>query len=175
MAAEQDPSPRKLVYLRDRAARPKSRAPRGDRRAPAPPVGELLGEATWLGRALTVVAAGIAGYWLLVVAGAVHPEPEGWRSLGKAALPHLFLVLCCGFAASSLLRDAVRSSVPVAVAAGALVLLTLDGIGRLLISGDLSEVSLSVRTQILANAGGLAIGVWALSYSVRLQRRDRHT
>jgi len=175
MAAERDQSPRKLVYLRDRAARPKPRAPRSDRRAPNPPTGDLIGEAIWLGRALFVVAAGTISYWLLVVIGAIRVASEGgaWRSLASASLAHLFLTASSGLAAVTLLRDAVRSAVPVSAAASALVLMTLESLGRLLVSGDLAEVSLSVRTQILANAGGLAIGVWALSYAIRLQRRGR--
>jgi hypothetical protein len=177
MAAEQDQSPRKLVYLRDRTPRPKARLPRADRRVPSPPAGDLIGEATWLGRALFVVAGGMVAYWLLAVVGAIRVGSEGgvWRSLATSSLAHLFLTGTCGFAAVTLLRDTVRSSVPVAAAASALVLVTLESLGRLLVSGDLAEVSLSVRTQILASAGGLAVGVWALSYSIRLQRRDRHS
>lgn len=174
MAAEQDQSPRKLVYLRDRTAKPKVRPPRVDRRVPSPPVGDLIGEATWLGRALFVVAGGTVSYWLLVAVGAIRVGSAGdaWRSLASASLAHLFLTASSGFAGVTLLRDAIRSAVPVAVAASGLVLLTLESLGRLFVNGDLAEVSLSVRTQILANAGGLAVGVWALSYAIRLQRRD---
>lgn len=112
---------------------------------------------------------------MLVVAGALHPNPgEGaFRELGGDSLAHLFLTVSCGAAALRLLRDVGRSSAHVALAAGALVFMTLYRLAHLVVDGDLSEVSLSVRTEILANAAGLAIGIWAFSYALRLQRRDR--
>jgi hypothetical protein len=175
MAADHDQSPRKLVYLRDRAPRPRPRVARHDRRPTGQPPADLAGEATWLGRALFVVAAGTIGYWLLALSGAIQPSTSDdlWRSLAGASLAHVFLTACCGIAAVRLFRDAAHSVVVVAAAAGALVLVTLEGLARLVVSGDLSEVSLSVRTQILADAGGLAIGIWAFSYALRLQRRER--
>lgn len=172
MEADQDPSPRKLVYLRDRSTRSK---PRGERRAPPQPASDLLGEATWLGRVLFVVAAATICYWLLILSDAIHPSrgSEAWRSLAAASMAHVFLTVSCGAAALRLLRDAGRSAVHVGLAAGGLVVVTLEGLARLVVSGDLSEVSLSVRSEILANAAGLAIGIWAFSYALRLQRRER--
>ena len=175
MEADHDSSPRKLVYLRDRTTRTKPRNPRGDRRVPVQPPSDLLGEATWLGRVLFVVAAATVGYWLLILSDAIHLSrgDEAWRSLAAASMAHAFLTASSGAAALRLLRDPARSVVHVGLAAGGLIVVTLEGLARLVVSGDLSEVSLSVRTEILANAAGLAIGIWAFSYALRLQRRER--
>lgn len=175
MAVDQDSAPRKLVYLRDRTLRSRPRTARPDRRATIQPATELVGEATWLGRVLFVVAASAVAYWILVLWGALQPSrgEETWRVLATTSLAHAFMLGSCALAAHRLLRDATRSTVYVAVAAGALIVVALEGLAGLLVSGELSDVSLSVRSEILATAANLAIGVWAFSYALRLQRRER--
>lgn len=175
MAVDHDHAPRKLVYLRDRASRPRPRPSRAERRSPARAVGDLAGEATWLGRALFVVAGGTVTYWLLALSGAVDTGrgSAALRSLAAASLAHAFLTGTTGVAALRLLRDAGRCTAQVALAAGALIVIALEGIGGLVLGGDLAEVSLAQRTEILANAAALAVGVWAGSYAFRAQRRDR--
>ena len=175
MAADQDPARTKLVYLRDRSPRPKARGVRPDRKPTVSPTNELAGEAVWLGRTLMVVAAGTVAYWLLTLSGGVqaHRGATAWRALASSSLAHAFLIGSNGLAATRLLRDGARCSAQVALAAGALVVIALEGLARLVVDGDLSEVSLSVRTEILVNAGVLAIGIWAFSYALRTQKRDR--
>lgn len=145
-----------------------------ERRPATQPARDLAAEATWLGRTLFVVAAGTVAYWLLALSGAFRPaHGGGLRALATASLAQAFLASSAGVAAMRLLRDAAGCGVHVALASGALVAVALSGLARLLVDGDLSEVSLAVRAEILAEAGGLAIGLWAFSYALRAQRRER--
>jgi len=141
---------------------------RHERRPSAHLASDLVAEATWLGRALFMVAVATVGYWVLFLSGGVPSGGDSWRA--GDPLAHLFLTACTAIAAVRLFRDAARSAVNVALAAGALVVVTLESLARPVMSG-LSQVDLWIRVQILADAAGLAVGIWAFSYALRLQRR----
>ncbi len=171
MAAERGQSSQKLVYLRDHALRPRSRG-RSSRRSPTPPPVELATEGAWLGRSLLVVATGPLLYWLGVLAGATRPEgAEAWRWASSHALPHLFLTGSAAYAARALLRTDPRPELLVGVAAGALIVLALEGVTRAMTTGDIGDLSLSVRTNVLVQTATLAVGIWAASFAVRSERR----
>lgn len=172
MAADRGQSSHKLVYLRDHTPRPRARTARNARRSPAPPPADLAAEGTWLGRALLVVAAGLAVYWLGVLVGAARPETDhAWRHASSHALPHLFLATSAAFAARTLLRATSPASLLVGIVAGAMIVLALEGITRAMTAGDLGDLSLSVRTNVLVQTATLAIGIWAGSFALRAQRR----
>ncbi len=172
MAAERGQSSQKLVYLRDHTPRPRSRGSRNTRRSSTPPPADLAAEGAWLGRSLFVIAGGLALYWVLVLGGAARPEgDEAWRWASAHALPHLFLAATAAYAARALLRADSRPSLLVGVTAGALIVLALEGITRAMIAGDIGDLSLSVRTNVLVQTATLAIGIWAASFAVRSERR----
>jgi len=171
MAAERGQSSQKLVYLRDHTPR-RSRSSRGGRRSPTPPPAELAAEAIWLGRCLLVIAATLVVYWLGVLGGATRPETDqAWRWTSAHALPHLFLAGSALLAARALFRTEARATLFVGVAAGALIVLALEGITRAMTGGELGDLSLSVRSEVLLQTATLAIGVWAASYALRFERR----
>ena len=177
MAADREQAPRKLVYLRDRTPRPKARAARAEKKPRPPAASDLHAEGVWLGRVLFVVAASTVIYWLIVLSGGIHAGigAGAWRSAVTMLFAHLVLVGTCGVAALRLLRDLTRSIAHVALAAGAAVAVSVEGLARLVIGGDLSDVTnltLSTRTDILANTAALGVGIWALSYALRAQRRE---
>lgn len=169
MSVDREQSPQKLVYLRDHTPRPRNRASQRERRSTSVTRPELASEAAWLGRALLLVAAVTLLYWLAVVSGAVAPESdESWRWTLAHSLAHLFLAASAAMAGRLLLQSGPRAPLFVAVAAGALVVIALEGLTRVVIVGGLSEVSLSTRSDIPAL---LAVGIWAGSYALRADRR----
>jgi hypothetical protein len=172
MASDQEQTSRKLVYLRDHSPRIRPRTIRSERKPQQPPPADLAGEAAWLGRSLFAVAGAAAVYWLLVSTGGIRPEgDEAWRWTMSHSLSHAFVTGTCGLAARVLLRGAPRATLFIALAAGGMIVTALEGLTHLLISGDLAQISLSARTDILARAALLAIGIWASSYALRADRR----
>ena len=172
MAADRGQSSQKLVYLRDHANRPRSRNLRGPRRSSAPPPVELATEGTWLGRSLLLVAGVLGLYWLGILGGTMRPGgDEAWRWTSSHALPHLFVAGSAAFAARSIFRAESRATLVVGLVAGGLLVLALEGITRSLGGGDLGDLSLSVRANVLLQTTTLAIGVWAASYAIRSERR----
>ena len=171
MAAERGQSSQKLVYLRDHTPRPRSRIARNSQRSTPPPA-DLASAATWLARSLLVGAGGLLLYWMGLASGTSHPGgSESWRWASSHALPHLFLAGSAAFTARTLLRSEERAHLFVALVAGALIVLALEGLTRAVIGGDLGDLSLSVRTDVLVHTGTLAIGVWAASFAVRSDSR----
>jgi hypothetical protein len=121
---------------------------------------------------LLVVASVTALYWLAVVTGAVTAEgEESWRWTLSHSLAHLFLAASAAMAGRLLLQSGPRAPLFVAVAAGGLVVIALEGLTRMVIVGGLSEISLSARSDILTKAAVLAVGIWAGSYALRADRR----
>lgn len=172
MPTDREQTPRKLVYLRDHTPKPRGRATRIERKVAPSTHPELAGEAAWLGRSLLAVSGGIVVYWLLMITGAVRPEGQAaWNWTMSHSLPHLFLALVTAFAARLVLRSQSRAALFVALAAGALIVVAIEGLAHHVVSGDLSKISLAVRTDILTHAAMLAIGVWAASYALRVDRR----
>jgi hypothetical protein len=172
MSVDREQSPQKLVYLRDHTPKPRSRSPRQERRTSSTPRPELASEAAWLGRSLVLVAAVTLLYWLAVVTGAVVAESdESWRWTLAHSLAHFFLAASAGMAGRLLLQNGPRAPLFVAVAAGGLVVIALEGLTRMVIVGGLSEISLSARSDILTKAAVLAAGIWAGSYALRADRR----
>ncbi len=173
MAAERDPSPRKLVYLRDHTPRPRLRARRPDRRrAGAAPPPELAAEAAWLGRFLIAAGAFTLLYWLALAVGAVLPEgEEAWRWTLSHGLAHLFLAASAAMAGRLLLQGGARAPLFVAVAAGALLVTALEGLTRMVVAGGMADISLGARSDILTKSAVLALGIWSASYALRADRR----
>jgi hypothetical protein len=172
MAADQEQSPRKLVYLRDHTPKLRNRSPRQERRTTAAPRPELASEAAWLGRSLILLSVVTLMYWLAVATGAVLAESEeSWRWTLSHSLAHLFLAASSGMAGRLLLQNGTRAPLFVAVAAGGLVVIALEGLTRMVIVGGLAEISLGARSDILTKAGVLAAGIWAGSYALRADRR----
>jgi hypothetical protein len=172
MATEREQTPRKLVYLRDHTPRPRARVARSERKSAPSAHPELAGEAAWLGRSLLAVSGGIVVYWLLVLTGAIRPEGQAaWNWTVSHSLAHVFLAFAAGLAARLVLRGQVRAPLFVALSAGALIVVALEGLAHHVVNGDLSQISLAARTDILTRAAMLAIGVWAASFALRAARR----
>ncbi|MEW6272148.1 MAG: hypothetical protein AB1689_22935 [Thermodesulfobacteriota bacterium] len=172
MATEREQTPRKLVYLRDHTPKPRGRPGRTERKTVPSAHPELAGEAAWLGRSLLAVAGGILVYWLLILTGAIRPEGQAaWNSVVSHSLAHVFLAFATGLAARLVLRGQARAPLFVALAAGALIVVAIEGLAQHVVGGDLSKISLAVRTDILTRAAMLAIGIWAASYALRTERR----
>jgi hypothetical protein len=171
MSTEHERTPHKLVYLRDHAPRPKVRNTRVDRK---PPVAhpELAGEAAWLGRLLLAASGLIVIHWLLVLSGAV--EVEGYATANWTAsrlLAHAYVAGIAAFSARQLLRGNARAPLLVAFAASGLVLVSIEGLAHLVVSTDLSRISLAARTDILTRSAMLGLGTWAASYALRTDLR----
>lgn len=144
---------------------------RPERKAPPAVHPELASEAAWLGRLLLAVAGGVVVYWMLITSGAIRLEGEAWNWTISQSLPHLFVALSTAWAARLLMRGATRAPLVVALAAGGLIVVAIEGLVHLVVNGDLSQISLAVRTDILTRTAMLAIGVWASSYALRAERR----
>jgi hypothetical protein len=174
MESKQDPSDRKLVYLHERAVRPRLRKPAPDRKPAPSSIGELAGEAGWLARALLAVVLGVVAAGLLR-ASAASAAPRGSedpQAIAVALAGSLSVIACCGAAAWRLLRAAAGSSILVAFAAGALALHGVSGVARALSEGFSPEPTLAHRVDVLAVGAGLAVAAWAASFASRLQRRE---
>jgi hypothetical protein len=172
MPTDHEQTPRKLVYLRDHAPRPRARTLRTERKPQPSAHPDLASEAAWLGRLLLTAAGSIAIYWVLILSGAIHPEGEAalnWSA--SRLLAHIYVAGAAAFAARQLLRGATRASLMVAFAASGLIVISLEGLAHLVINADLSRISLAGRTDILMRTAMLAIGVWAGSYALRADRR----
>ena len=169
MSIDREQSPQKLVYLRDHTPRPRNRATRQERRSASSARPELASEAAWLCRALLLVSLVTSLYWIAVVSGAVALDSdESWRWTVAHSLAHLFLAASAAMAGRVLLQSGPRAPLFVAVAAGGLLVIALEGLTRVVIVGGFSEVSLSTRSDIPAL---LAMGIWAGSYALRADRR----
>ncbi|MBM4243320.1 MAG: hypothetical protein FJ148_05820 [Deltaproteobacteria bacterium] len=171
MSTDHEHSPQKLVYLRDRAPRTKARNARAERE---PPVAhpDLANEATWLGRLLLAAAGLITIHGLLVLSGTLDADGDSVASSAASQLvAHAYLAAMVAFAAHQLLRGRERAPVLVAFAASGLILVALEVLTHLVVSADLSRISLAARTDILARSGMLGLGVWAGSYALRAGRR----
>jgi hypothetical protein len=171
MPSDHEQTPRKLVYLRDHAPRPRTRASRSERKPPPVPHIELVGEAAWLGRSLLAIAGGIAVYWLLIVSGAVHAEGDAWNWSVSRLLAHFYVAVSSVVAARRLLRGSPRAPLLIAFAASSLIVVSIEGLAHLMVTSDLSRISLAARTDILTRTAMLALGVWATSYALRTDRR----
>src|SRR5262245_52743533 len=172
MPTDHEQTPRKLVYMRDHAPRPRARSMRAERKPAVSAHPDLANEAAWLGRLLLAASGSIAIYWVLILSGAIHPEGEAalnWNT--SRLLAHVYVAAACAFAARPLLRGALRASLVVAFAASGLIVVSLEGLAHLIINADLSRISLAARTDILMRSAMLAIGVWASSYALRADRR----
>jgi hypothetical protein len=172
MSTDHEQTPRKLVYLRDHAPRARTRATRSERKPPAAPHPELVGEAAWLGRSLLAIAGGIAIYWVLILSGAVRAEGEAWNWTVSRLLAHIYVAASSVLAARRLLRGSPRAPLLVAFAASSLMVVSIEGLAHLMVSADLSRISLAARTDILARTAMLVLGVWAGSYALRTERRS---
>lgn len=173
MSTDHEQTPRKLVYLRDHAPRPRARALRPERRPSPPAHPELASEAAWLGRLLLTVSGMIAIYWLLILSGALDMEGDAGGNWSVSRLfAHVYVVGTAALAARQLLNGAARAPLLVAFAASSLIVVAVEGLAHLLINTDLSRISLAARTDILARTAMLVVGVWAGSYALRADRRS---
>jgi len=120
---------------------------------------------------LLTVAGGVVVYWLLLASGAIRLEGEAWNWTISQSLGHLFVALTAAWAARLMVRGATRAPLVVALAAGGLIVVAIEGLVHLVVNGDLSQISLAVRTDILTRTAMLAIGIWASSYALRAERR----
>lgn len=171
MSTDHERTPHKLVYLRDHAPRPRTRNVRVERK---PPVAhpELASEAAWLGRLLLAAAGMIVIHWLLVLSGAVEVEGDASSNWTVSRLfAHAYVAGIATFAARQLLRGNARAALLVAFASSGLILVAIEGLAHLVVSTDLSRVSLAARTDILTRSAMLGLGVWAASYALRVDRR----
>lgn len=176
MSTDHEQTPRKLVYLRDHAPRPRARTVRPERKQPPAAHPELASEAAWLGRLLTAVSGLLALQCLLVASGAVRPEAAlaaTWSA--SALLANLYVVVTTGLASRQLLHGALRAPALVALAASGMILVAIEGLAHLVINTDLSRISLGARMDILARTAMLAIGVWGASFALRSERRVQPT
>lgn len=174
MESKQDPSERKLVYLHERAVRPRQRKPAPERKPAPPSIGDLSGEANWLARALLAVVLGIVAAGLLRASAASAAAPRGSedpQAVAVALVASLFVIGCCGSAAWRLLRAPAGSAILVAVAAGALALQSVAGVARVLSDTASAEPTLAHRFDVLAIGAGVAVATWAISFASRLQGR----
>jgi hypothetical protein len=173
MSTDHEQTPRKLVYLRDHAPRPRARTVRPDRSKQPPATHpELASEATWLGRLLTMVSGLLALHCLLVASGAVKPEAAlaaNWSASGLLA--NLYVIVTTGMASRQLLHGALRAPALVALAASGMIVVAVEGLAHLVVNTDLSRISLGARMDILARTAMLAIGVWGASFALRAERR----
>ena len=173
MPTDHEQTPRKLVYLRDHAPRPRSRTLRPERKPSAASHPDLAGEAAWLGRLLLTVSGAIAIYWVLILSGAVRPEGEAaWNWTISRLLAHVYVAGAAALAARQLLRGNPRGTLLVAFAASGLIVVSIEGLAHLVVNDDLSRISLAARTDILTRTAALALGVWASSYALRAERRS---
>lgn len=178
MQSKQDPSERKLVYLHERAMRPRLRKPAPERKAAPASIGDLAGEANWLARALLAVVLGIVAAGLLRANAASAALPRGSedpQAVAVALAGSLFAIACCASAAWRLLRTPAGCSIHAAVAGGALALQSVTGLARVLTEAVSPDPTLAHRFDVLAVGAGLAVSAWAVSFASRLQRRDAPT
>jgi hypothetical protein len=172
MALDREQSPRKLVYLRDRAPRAKVKQRKQSRRQESQPGDELASEAIWLARCLLAIAVINAVYWILVTTGSIQGDnEEARRWLLSSSVSHVFVACSGAIGAALLYREVPRALVYVALSAGAMIVVALEGLARLFLAGDLAQLTLAARADILARAASLALGIWATSYVLRVQRR----
>jgi hypothetical protein len=172
MATDHEQTPRKLVYLRDHAPRPRGRAVRSERKPVPPAHPELASEASWLGRLLLTVSGLLAIHWLLVSSGAVQPEDEVAASWSISPLfANVYVAVAAALAARQLLHGTARAPVLVAVAASGMIVVAIEGLAHLVVNTDLSRIALDARVDILTRTAMLAIGIWGVSYARRADRR----
>jgi hypothetical protein len=84
---------------------------------------------------------------------------------------HAYVAGICAFAARQLLRGNARATLLVAFASSGLILVAVEGLAHLVVSTDLSRISLAARTDILTRSAMLGLGVWAASFALRADRR----
>jgi hypothetical protein len=173
MKTDNEQTPPKLVYLRDRVSRAAPRPRKAAHKAVVRPGDELASEAIWLGRSLFVIATTIGVYCLLVFSGSVViPGGEVRQWLLSLLIGDLFVGSAAAAGGILLLRESKRAAVHVSFAAGALIVVALEGLTHLVVSGDLGELTLTARLEVLLRSAAMAVGVWAISYVVRAQKRQ---
>lgn len=170
MSTDHEQSPRKLVYLRDHAPRPRVRTARPERK-PVVSHPELASEAAWLGRLLTATAGVLVVHALLVLTGGVTGEGDVTDWSASRLFASAYVAVTAALAARQLLRGNARAPLLVGFAASALLVVSIEGLAHLLLTTDLSRISLAARTDILTRTGMLGLGVWAASYALRADRR----
>ena len=52
------------------------------------------------------------------------------------------------------------------------MLVSIEGLAHLVVSTDLSRISLAARTDILTRSAMLGLGIWSASYALRADRRS---
>ena len=171
MSTDHEQSPRKLVYLRDHAPRPRARTTRPERK-PVVAHPELASEAAWLGRLLTATAGVLVVHAVLIMTGGIAAEGDVAADWSASRLfANAYVAASAALASRQLLRGHARAPLLVGFAASALLVVSIEGLAHLLITTDLSRISLAARTDILTRTGMLALGVWAASYALRADRR----
>jgi len=172
MKTGDEQTPPKLVYLRGRAPRAVARARKPARRPSIGPVDELASEAVWLGRSLFVVAGAIGVYCALILTGSIQGDGEESRHwLLSLLVGDVFVGLCSAAGGVLLMREVKRASLYVALAAGALIVVALQGLTHLVVSGELVELTLTARLEVLLRSATMALGVWAISFLIRAAKR----
>ena len=104
--------------------------------------------------------------------GAVEVEGDAatnWTA--SRLLAHAYVVAIAAFSARQLLRGNARAPLLLAFAASGLVLVSIEGLAHLVVSTDLSRISLAARTDILTRSAMLGLGIWTASYALRADRR----
>lgn len=145
---------------------------RADRKPPAAHP-EVASEAAWLGRLLLAASGMIVVHWLLVLSGAVEVEGDATANwTASRLLAHAYVAGIAAFSARQLLRSNARAPLLVAFAASGLMLVSIEGLAHLVVSTDLSRMSLAARTDILTRSAMLGLGIWATSYALRTDRRS---
>lgn len=169
MPSQREQRSQKLVYLRDRAPRAKARAAHKGRARPIDVSSSPDSETLWLARFCFGVAGILLLYWLGVLG--FHGGPQNadtWSWILSEGFPHLVVAVGAAFVAQSLLRSGPRAPQWVALLAGGLIILSLQGITRAMVAGDLDHLSLTIRIEVFVRTATLAIGIWAASYALRM-------
>lgn len=168
MASGREQPSQKLVYLRDRTPRPKTRPKQTGQVIPLDTNSRPNNEAVWLARSCFGVAGILVLYWLGVLGLGGGPESAPtWNWTLSEGLPHLVVAVAAGFIAQALLRSDARVRQWTGLLAGALLILSVQGIIRAMVGSDLDQLPLNVRVEVLVRTATFAVGIWAASYTLR--------
>lgn len=168
MASDPDQTPRKLIYLRDHAGRGRTRRKRRRRDPEVGAPNDLDSEGVWLGRGLLALVAGLVLHWVGLTAAA----PGGVPGEVSAApmfpdLSHLVCAALALYGARSIRGGYESAPIVVAIAAGAILLVALQGLGSSLIGEPLDHLTPGTRADVLLYAVLLGFGLWSWSWALR--------
>lgn len=176
MASDPEQTPRKLIYLRDHAGRGRTRRKRRRREPPAGVPQDLDTEGIWLARGLLALFAGLLLNWVGLVATAPGGVPGEVSTAG--AIPDLSHLVCAGlalYAARSVRGSQTQAPIVVAILAGTVLLVALQGLGTALVGGPLDHLTPGTRADVLLYTTLLGFGLWCSSWALRARGTDEPT